>query len=350
MTPGKKTKAARLTLPFLKKAMVNYLCGASLVLTGFFCIKYLPCADRLFSVTHDFFFFQLTAEQMFVQLLPVFLILLVPYYLTLPCGIKPKSRLVWHLLIHLGRKTPGVEEKTALRAWLLKIFFLPLMLSYLLHNTAWLFHTIYNLSVTGYSFANIYWLPFSLMILTDVSLYTLGYALEHPRLKNEIRSVDATLLGWVVCLACYPPLNYLTAEAFGWSFGNYPDFHHPWARALTGSVMILLITVYALSALALNLKASNLTHRGVVTTGPFRYVRHPAYAAKLLTWYLGALPALIQHWDAGLARFMAGIGSMAAWSLLYYLRALTEERHLSSDPEYNAYCRKVTKRFIPGVF
>lgn len=352
MIRGKKEKITeqKVTTPFLKQALVNSLCGMSLVLAGFFCVTRLPYAAMLYSVDHDLYFFQVSAREVFELGLPVFLMLMIPCYLTLPGNIQPKSRLVWRALFRIGKKAPGPGERTALRAWLLKFIFLPVMLEYLLQNTEWLVHNLHNLFFSGYSFANIYWLPLNLMTLADVGLYTAGYALEHPRLKNEIRSVDATFLGWAVCLACYPPFNYLTSGAMGWSFTNYPAFHHPWVQALAGSLMIMLMTVYVLSALALNLKASNLTHRGIVVTGPFRWVRHPAYAAKLLTWYIGSVPVLLLRWNTGAAPFMATIGSMAGWSVLYYLRAVTEERHLSADPVYQEYRRKVTTRFIPGVF
>jgi protein-S-isoprenylcysteine O-methyltransferase Ste14 len=33
----------------------------------------------------------------------------------------------------------------------------------------------------------------------------------------------------------------------------------------------------------------------------------------------------------------------------YYIRAITEERHLMADPYYQAYCQQVKYRFIPGV-
>jgi protein-S-isoprenylcysteine O-methyltransferase Ste14 len=39
------------------------------------------------------------------------------------------------------------------------------------------------------------------------------------------------------------------------------------------------------------------------------------------------------------------------WTLIYVLRALTEEDHLRSvDGEYAAYAAKVRYRFIPGVY
>jgi protein-S-isoprenylcysteine O-methyltransferase Ste14 len=39
----------------------------------------------------------------------------------------------------------------------------------------------------------------------------------------------------------------------------------------------------------------------------------------------------------------------AAWSGIYVLRALTEERHLGSDPDYQAYRSRVRWRFVPGL-
>lgn len=43
-------------------------------------------------------------------------------------------------------------------------------------------------------------------------------------------------------------------------------------------------------------------------------------------------------------------GSVAGWTALCVLRALTEEDHLRSvDGDYAAYARRVRYRFIPGV-
>jgi protein-S-isoprenylcysteine O-methyltransferase Ste14 len=52
------------------------------------------------------------------------------------------------------------------------------------------------------------------------------------------------------------------------------------------------------------------------------------------------------HWVKAIT---PAVLSMAFWSLIYYLRAVTEERHLMNDPDYQAYCRKVRYRFIPGL-
>lgn len=50
------------------------------------------------------------------------------------------------------------------------------------------------------------------------------------------------------------------------------------------------MAIYAWASWALGLKASNLTNRGIVTTGPYKYIRHPAYICKNTAWLIGGIP------------------------------------------------------------
>ena len=81
--------------------------------------------------------------------------------------------------------------------------------------------------------------------------------------------------------------------------------------------------------MALGFKASNLTNRGIVSHGPYACVRHPAYIAKNLAWWIGALPTLYCAFSSGDVR-AAGYSLLAlcGWTTIYALRAITEERHL----------------------
>jgi protein-S-isoprenylcysteine O-methyltransferase Ste14 len=110
------------------------------------------------------------------------------------------------------------------------------------------------------------------------------------------------------------------------------------------------MAIYASASVALGLKASNLTHRGIVARGPYAVVRHPAYVCKNLAWWIGAVPLVIAAFQDSLLEALWTAGSVLAWSALYVLRSLTEEDHLRSvDGEYDAYASKVRYRFIPGV-
>ena len=93
--------------------------------------------------------------------------------------------------------------------------------------------------------------------------------------------------------------------------------------------------------MAFGLRFSNLTHRGIITRGPYAWVRHPAYIAKNIAWWTMSIQGF-----SGPLQFLF----LALWNVVYYVRAVTEERHLGQDPDYRAYCRHVKYKFIPGVW
>jgi protein-S-isoprenylcysteine O-methyltransferase Ste14 len=111
------------------------------------------------------------------------------------------------------------------------------------------------------------------------------------------------------------------------------------------------LAIYSWASLALGLKASNLTNRGIVSRGPYAFVRHPAYAAKNLAWWIGALPNLYFLFAAGHAKATAyALFALCGWTAIYALRAITEERHLLlADNGYAQYMARVKWRFIPRV-
>jgi hypothetical protein len=47
------------------------------------------------------------------------------------------------------------------------------------------------------------------------------------------------------------------------------------------------------ASLSLFTKASNLTNRGIVDWGPYRYIRHPGYLGKNMFWLMTLIPVLV---------------------------------------------------------
>ncbi len=74
----------------------------------------------------------------------------------------------------------------------------------------------------------------------------------------------------------------------------------------------------------------------MLTNGPYRFTRHPAYLSKNLFWWLSALPFLVTSdsmVDAIRNTFFLGIVSA-----IYFWRAKTEEAHLlGEDAKYREY-------------
>jgi protein-S-isoprenylcysteine O-methyltransferase Ste14 len=82
-------------------------------------------------------------------------------------------------------------------------------------------------------------------------------------------------------------------------------------------------------------------HLGPMDQGPFRYVRHPRYAAAMLGKVAFALV------------FASSLGWLLAlaWAMLLLKKVSVEEEHLRSmfGDEYEAYAQK-TARLLPGVY
>jgi protein-S-isoprenylcysteine O-methyltransferase Ste14 len=79
----------------------------------------------------------------------------------------------------------------------------------------------------------------------------------------------------------------------------------------------------------------------VATAGPYRYVRHPAYAGLIL--FDLAVSILLASWWALLA------GGVCA--ILLTLRTALEDRTLQSElAGYREYARQVRHRLIPGIW
>jgi protein-S-isoprenylcysteine O-methyltransferase Ste14 len=81
-------------------------------------------------------------------------------------------------------------------------------------------------------------------------------------------------------------------------------------------------------------------NRGVVVRGPYTYVRHPIYTGYLITHaaFLVAHPA------------PRNLAVLVCADVALVLRALMEERVLSTDVAYQQYCQRVGWHLIPGVF
>jgi protein-S-isoprenylcysteine O-methyltransferase Ste14 len=242
-------------------------------------------------------------------------------------------------------------ERTTLLFLLVKFIYLPMMIEFIVANWGLMQGKIWLLQGTtplvSFRYFNLVIFPFLIdaLFLAECALYAFGYAFESPRLKSQVRSVEPTVLGWVVTLCCYPPFNSFVNNYVSWYTTDAPEFSSEFVTFVLRGAVLACFVIYFWGALSLGAKCSNLTNRGVVMTGAFSLVRHPAYAAKNLAWWLGLLPALLNR-----TLIIPALLSMAFWSFIYFLRAITEERHLMTDPDYQEYCKKVRYRFIPGVF
>jgi protein-S-isoprenylcysteine O-methyltransferase Ste14 len=270
---------------------------------------------------------------------PLLVLLSIPYVLWLDRYLVEPRDGAWHAgawLLGIAGADPE-QIHAHLRAWAVKAVFLTFMLAIVPGGYgAFVRMGTGNLLADPVLLAN--WL-ITLMFVIDVAFATVGYILTLRPLDAHIRSANPFMAAWTAALICYPPFIMMDdGRPFDYRPGT-ADWTHwmqgqPTLLAITGAVLVLLTAIYAWATVAFGLRFSNLTHRGILTHGPYALSRHPAYLAKNLFWWISTIPMLSTGTlvDAARATILLGVVSG-----IYYWRARTEERHLRLDPAYREY-------------
>lgn len=247
----------------------------------------------------------------------------------------------------LGRS--GQVDWQALRAfgmgWVVKGLFLPIMLVYLVGAHQRLQINI-DMLTSGHVLA-VRWLT-DFVAACELAIVCVGYTLTVRALDAHIRSTNPFLGAWLVTLACYEPFNQLVSgrmlkfndELFWYDWlGGSPILSWLWAMALLAS-----FAVWLWATAAFGLRWSNLTNRGIITNGPYRFTKHPDYLAKSVFFWLIHIPFLSL---GGPIEALRACLLLALFNGIYFLRARMEEKHLSADPDYVAYAMAMNQR---GLF
>lgn len=284
--------------------------------------------------------FYLPYYKALVFVVPLWLLIALPYFWYVDRLQRNPHDGYWHMgLIVTGRAAQADRAVLwqHLLGWVVKGYFLPLMLVYLVQNVEWMRFAAQNPWRSDWLYA--YEAAFRLTFIIDLAFCVIGYTLSLRVIDSHMRSVEPTLFGWLVTLVCYEPfwslinaayLNYENGRSWMALLDGKPALAWIW-----GGVIIALLSVYSWSTVVFGLRFSNLTHRGIITSGPYRWLRHPAYFSKSLSWWLIAVPFLpLQGNILEAARLTALLLLLNA---VYVLRAWTEERHLRRDPDYVRY-------------
>jgi protein-S-isoprenylcysteine O-methyltransferase Ste14 len=79
----------------------------------------------------------------------------------------------------------------------------------------------------------------------------------------------------------------------------------------------------------------------VTSTGPYRFIRHPAYFAAFLLWITTGL--MLESWWAVIPGFLAG--------MMMVIRTILEDQMLIAElPGYTEYARQVRYRLFPRIW
>ena len=158
----------------------------------------------------------------------------------------------------------------------------------------------------------------------------LGIALTRPKPKLRDYSIVSSMAVGIAYAYPYAQVIYLR-----WSPG-----HAAWPAA-----GLILVTLAAGLSLVTLLTLGRLfgvrpALRGLATSGPYRFVRHPMY----LSYFLADIGYNLQEWN-----FVTLLLVLVGWASLVY-RIHAEERVISQHAEWPVYVVLVRYRLFPGLW
>jgi protein-S-isoprenylcysteine O-methyltransferase Ste14 len=167
-------------------------------------------------------------------------------------------------------------------------------------------------------------------IYVSQHVVVLAIALTRPAPKVQDHSLSSDAAVGVAYTYPYAQVIYL----------NWAPGKPAWPEA--GFVFVTVAAVLSMASLLTLGRMFGIRPalRGLVTRGPYRFVRHPMY----LGYMISDIGYNLQEWNYGTALLV-----LAGWASLVY-RIRSEERTLAHDPKWLNCTQTVPARLVPGVW
>lgn len=300
----------------------------------------------------------------------LYLLLLLLIYITIGwlyfSEVDPRMEDPYDGFWHAGNLFAGRWDKvdkeilkSHVKSFLLRMYFIPLMFFYITYNVQMVLdghegfsHTILPNMTDSPALAvtKFFLLLYFFLAAIDTLFAVIGYLMTFRIFDSHIRSTDPTFLGWFVCIICYSPfweIVFITS-IFHDLYSN-PEWYKWFENstlllAIWGPFVLIGMCLEALTTLSFGIRFSNLTYRGLISSGTFRLSKHPQYIFKMMNRFFFLVPFLSMYGIFGAIKTMLMFFGLC---FIYYLRAKTEENHLSIYPEYVEYANWVNRN---GIF
>jgi protein-S-isoprenylcysteine O-methyltransferase Ste14 len=288
--------------------------------------------------------------QALVQLAPYLVVAAVAYIVALDGVLRDPEDGYYALgnIILLRKHKANLSLLAPLaRSWLIKGYFIPAMFAFLSHNMGFL--PFKMLDPDWYMDRNtLFLVGLTVLYTIDLIFALIGYVFALRLIDTHERSSDPTMIAWVSALVCYPPF-WEGIEKYFLGYSGPVKWYDFFAQnepllVVWGIGIFILIVIYTWATIAFGCRFSNLTHRGIITNGPYKFTKHPAYISKNLSWWMISIPFLVFPDPFEATRHCLMLLMLNG---IYFIRAWTEEKHLANDPIYRDYQAYIARH---GIF
>ena len=280
-------------------------------------------------------------------LVPLLLVGSIPYFAFMDkVDPEPEDEYykIGYTIIHRQKILTKFEFGNYVRIWLVKAFWLALMHPYMIDKLEWLAH--FDVDYFMDRPMEWFWATSALCFFIDLAYASIGYMMNFKILNTQTRTAEPTFFGWFVAIMCYWPFWGVLFYQFFFKYNEVGWLSVFEVQSIGWWIWFVMIIglefMYSMATVAAGIRFSNLTYRGLWNTGPYKYTKHPAYVFKNISWWLISMPFMAQTpaMAVKLCFLLFGV------NIIYYLRAKTEERHLSHYPEYVAYALEMNDKSI----
>ena len=186
--------------------------------------------------------------------------------------------------------------------------------------------TVMSLAISG-------WLAFNDPDLLRSRLTSPMKKGQRPFDRILVIVISLVFVGWIALMG-------LDARRFQWT--SVPLWGQIVGAALIAACMVLTWETFRANSFAApQVRIQAERAQTVISTGPYRYVRHPMYLGALL-FFIGSPLVLGSLW---------GLAGSAVLTLGMAVRAVGEEQVLRAGlPGYEDYMKATPWRIIPGIW
>ena len=161
-------------------------------------------------------------------------------------------------------------------------------------------------------------------------LLVLGIALTRP--KPTVRDYSLSSSAAVIVAYAYPYAQVICLRRSP-GYGAWPEGGLALVIFAAGLSLVTLLTLGRLFGV-------RPAVRGLATSGPYRFVRHPMY----LSYILADIGYNLQEWN-----FVTLLLVLVGWAALFF-RIHAEERVISQHNGWQDYAASVPSRLFPGLW